>query len=232
MIVYEQAGRPADEAALRDHLIGRFTLLYGGDAPPTHCLEAVASAVALLCRSALNLRVVPDRLLDMLGSKALWSVGEGAAADQLLARCGHSAEDRAALRSLYGRGRADGPSLALCLLVAAGNVRPSRCTLTSAGPAWSVDVARRLDDGDVALMELGLCRRLSLILRVLSEVWDESQGAGVLELGGWSRLGGWADDPVKELSAAHCRRWLGHVASSRGWAAVPEVRQLNLGRGN
>ena len=223
MIRYESpsTGAPPDELVLRHHVAAELAAACGlGLRAPEH-LGELATVVASLCRNRLGLQAVPDELLSLLGAKALWATGEKAAAHRMLRRCTRGDEDRAAMALLYPE--AGGPSLELCLLIAAGMARPSRCIFFADGPVWSLNVARTLGEAGAPLLELSLRRQVGVVLGHLVEVWNPSGGRGALEVKGWSRMGNWVRPALRREVLQDCRAELERAASIREWGQVPEV---------
>lgn len=223
MIHYEapSIGAHPDELALRHHVAAELVSAYGPESQAPEYIGELATAVASLCQNRLRLRAVPDELLSLLGAKALWAAGEQSAARRILQRCGRGEEDRATMASLYPR--TGGPSLELCLLIAGGLARPSRCDFFAGGPVWSVNVGRTLGGEAAPLLELTVRRQVDAVLGCLVEVWDSSRGHGALEVKGWSRMGNWVQPTLRREVLQDCLAFLERAGSARGWGQVPEV---------
>ena len=223
MIRYESppTGATPDELALRHHVAAELVSACGSGASDSAYIGELATAVAALCRNRLGLRAVPDELLSLLGAKALWAAGEQAAAHRMLNRYGRAAEDRLAVASLYPA--AGGPSLELCLLIAGGLVRPSRCAFFADGPVWSLNAGRALGEAGAPLLELTMRRQVCVVLGHLAEVWNGSGGRGALEVRGWSRMGEWVRPALRREVLHDCRAFLARTGAQRGWPRIPEV---------
>lgn len=121
-------------------------------------------------------------------------------------------------------------------LFGSGMVRPSDWNITGDQTLWVLDLALVASRPD-PLLELCLFGTLDRILESISDVWDETDGRGVLGLAHMTAaLGGRYGLPramgsvtVGEILAA-CATKLRGIGREKGWREVPEVLSLDIWR--
>lgn len=119
-------------------------------------------------------------------------------------------------------------------LLGAGVVRPAAWEVTGEETVWVVDLAPLALSRDCQL-EMQLFGSLDAILECMADVWDESDGHGILGLmhlqATQSGMGRRAVCGMDELAAeirTACVLRLGAIAERRGWSERPEVMTLEL----
>ncbi len=116
-----------------------------------------------------------------------------------------------------------------------GLVRPSEWEVTGGAEVWTLDLRQMSVRDDVAL-ELVFFSSLNIVLSAISEVWDASDGKGVLGLRhvcctASALLGGAKRQAVKNLAEEICRcctAKLAQVQAERSWQHMPMVMNLDL----
>ena len=147
-------------------------------------------------------------------ARALWSVGEHAAAHAvaagLLADGTPDADARHALEQ-----HAFDPHLGFLLEVRV--LRPLRWQHQPEQPGWTLDFSRLQRDtaGELALFRLS---GLLGMLKTLVGLWDATRGRGTLALKAW---------PVPREAEDCCRAFLERCRHARGWHAAPQVVHLH-----
>ena len=129
------------------------------------------------------------------------------------------------------------PDTARRLLVfGSGLVRPAEWEVTGGGDIWTLDLRRMMFAGD-APIELLFFNTLAMIVESLAEVWDATDGNGVLGLrhvydSAVALLGDQRPEQALNAIAREikdtCRTRLERAQRERGWDAVPRVMNLDL----
>ena len=122
------------------------------------------------------------------------------------------------------------------LVFGAGFVRPAEWEVTTGESMWVLDL-KQISVLDHAPIELLFFSGLTLILEALADVWDGTQGRGVLGLRHvCSAVCCLLADPVKGRRSQAlvdevmqvCGRKLASLASARGWQECPRVLNLDI----
>lgn len=185
-----------------------------------HDLDVVreaARSVAVHCASRIRFGIETGQL-HLLFSRALWSVGETAVAEQMLELGVESRQIRATLLALLQAG-AVAPDL--WPLVGNGTIRYHESWLAAdSQPVWCLDTPRITGWGDET--ELAQSLALKRIICSLAQVWDQTNGAGCLATRG--EVG--QDRPGWQIRMV--RAWLEQCAHLRGWRSIPRVLRMEL----
>jgi hypothetical protein len=120
------------------------------------------------------------------------------------------------------------------VLLGSGVVRPAEWDVAGDTTVWVLDLKPLLESGGADL-EMDLFTSLNRILDAIGDVWDESDGRGVLGLmhledcGGTSRETGKCGNPtlIAEVKAA-CDGKLRCLREAKGWHDLPDVISLDL----
>lgn len=120
------------------------------------------------------------------------------------------------------------------VLLGSGVVRPSEWEVAGDSTVWVLDLKPLLDSGG-AVLEMDLFNSLNRILDAIGDVWDDSDGRGVLGLMHLGDCGGMAHENGKSMKAdliaevkAACDRKLRCLRDAKGWRDLPDVISLNL----
>jgi hypothetical protein len=122
------------------------------------------------------------------------------------------------------------------LLFGTGLIKPAEWEITSGKSMWVLDLKQMTVKNDVFL-ELIFLNSLHIILESIADIWDESDGHGVLGLRnvccvGSSLLG--APGKTRKLSSLAgeikrlCDRKLEQIGDARGWSEFPHVMNLDM----
>lgn len=121
------------------------------------------------------------------------------------------------------------------LVFGSGLVRPAEWEVTGGDAIWTLDL-RRMSVRDDVVLELVFFNSLNIILSSIAEVWDATEGHGVLGLrhvcttasallgGGKSRAVTALADEIRDA----CEAKLGQVQAERNWRYVPDIMNLDL----
>lgn len=219
------AGQIAQETQRPDFSAGRGALTaYGDDLP---------RAVADFALARSNGLLIPSDYLLILTCRALWAVGDEPAARNLLRERGpefNIPETYAA--AIFSE------DLFFCL---SGNanflrgLRSSSSVLSSQGPYWILKLGVFFSLLEKSL-ELTVWRVLRALLGQLGELWDASQGQGVLglkdahfistQLLGLPRQSKQGKKFINE-AIQFCGQVLALAAVERGWQSTPAVINLD-----
>lgn len=130
-------------------------------------------------------------------------------------------QDRAALR---------------LVVFGSGMVRPSEWEVTGGSEVWTLDL-KQMTVADATSLELVVFNTLNIVLDSVTDVWDASNGNGVLGLRhvcdtaagllGVSRNSKAVADLSNEIVRV-CGLKLEKVGRSRGWETCPQVMNLDL----
>lgn len=187
----------------------------------------VAGAVEAFIRDRHPNQALAAEYLLLLIARALWAIGEEAAARRFIGARG--AEWRVAPAFA---GAATAPDLSVPhwhALLGSRTVQSS--SSLARGAIWIVDIRRLLDPGRDGL-ELTVFRALNAVLDQLGGVWDGTRGQGIL---GLKRLDDAASAVLdcrrrcrKSVALAQdirrqCELRLRSMKQGRGWTAIPEV---------
>lgn len=129
----------------------------------------------------------------------------------------------------------EGKAARRMLLFGTGLIKPSEWEITGGDTMWVLDL-RQLTLREDAPIELVFFSSLSMILESVSDVWDESQGKGVLGLrhvcsAVCDLTGGGSLKKKKAMTAeikGICARKLGQLKESRKWNEIPAVIDLDV----
>jgi len=131
-----------------------------------------------------------------------------------------------------------GEEIAACRLLLFGSdlVRPVEWEVTGRAAMWVLDL-KRITVEDGAPLEMVLFRSLNIILEALAELWDSSEGSGILglrhvSLSAAALLGGGArqrdvSSLGREIKAA-CLKKLEQLGERRRWTSAPQVLDLDI----
>ena len=122
------------------------------------------------------------------------------------------------------------------LLFGTGLIRPAEWEITNGESMWVLDLKQITVKNDVFL-ELVFLNSLHIILESIADIWDESDGHGVLGLRNIccvasSLLG--AQGKTKKISSLAgeikrlCDRKLEQIGDERGWSEFPHVMNLDM----
>lgn len=187
----------------------------------------IAGAVEAFIRDRHPNHALASEYLLLLIARALWSVGEEAAARRFIEAKG--AEWRAAPALASAAMAADLSLPHWRVLLGTRTVRAT--TSLARGAIWMVDVCRLLD-AERGGLELTAFRALNAVMDRLGVVWDGTRGEGLLGLkhleAAASRLLGCRLRCRKSEAMAmdmrrQCEFRLRALSRSRDWTAVPEV---------
>jgi len=120
------------------------------------------------------------------------------------------------------------------LVFGTGLVRPSEWEVTGSEAVWTLDL-RRMSVRDDAALELVFFNSLHIVLSSIAEVWDRSEGEGVLGLRhvcstASALLGGGKPGAVAALAdeiQKTCEAKLSKVHAERKWRHTPTVMNLD-----
>lgn len=137
-----------------------------------------------------------------------------------------------ASRALKSLGEAD--SARRLFLYGSGLVRPSEWAVTAGRDMWVLDLQQMTFKTD-ALIELLFFNSLRTVLSGTADIWDATQGQGVLGLqnvcsvatkllGSTTRSASTLSDEIADT----CTRTLARISTERGWTHVPDVLSLDL----
>jgi len=117
-------------------------------------------------------------------------------------------------------------------LLGSGMVRPSEWNAVGDTTVWMLDLAGMVARGGVVL-EIEVLRALHGVLESISDVWDDSDGRGVLgllhldraatRLCGAKQAGRTSGDIV-----VACSRKLARIGAEKGWSERPRVMSLDI----
>jgi hypothetical protein len=122
------------------------------------------------------------------------------------------------------------------LVFGSGLVRPSEWEFSGGEDVWMLDL-RQMTVRQSATLEIVFFNSLNLVLGAIADVWEVSDGAGVLGLRhvcdtASHLLGGGSKQRVGALVSEikqSCRAKLRHICEERGWQYVPSVMNLDIG---
>jgi hypothetical protein len=205
MILDPQVRAERQESALVSHIAAEVEALCGTSSVDLDRVKELAHAVEHFLQEHGNGEFVDSRYLLLLTSQALASVGDAEVGRRLF---------------LFG----------------SGMVRPAEWEVRGRETVWALDL-RQMTVRDDACIELLFFNGLRIVLDSIAEVWDAFEGRGVLGLrhvcsvasdllgrGSSKKEVARLSDEIRDL----CRRRLERIGSERGWAAVPEVMNLDL----
>ena len=121
------------------------------------------------------------------------------------------------------------------LVFGSGLVHPSEWEVTGGDDVWTLDL-RQITVRDDSALELVFFGSLNIVLGSIADVWERSQGRGVLGLrhvcSAASALLGGADFGsvaalATEINKA-CESKLGQIHTERSWQHVPAVMNLDF----
>jgi hypothetical protein len=122
------------------------------------------------------------------------------------------------------------------LLFGSGMMRPSEWEVTTEDSMWILDL-KQITLGDNTALELTFFNALSLLLDAIADVWDETDGEGVLALrhvcSSASALMGNSSRTkeraflINEIMAV-CELKMGQLAVKREWSYAPRIMNLDL----
>ncbi len=202
-----------------------------GAAPerPELAREAVRTVEAFIRDRHPGQALGPDYLL-LLIARALWAVGEEAAARRFVEAKG--AEWRVA-PGLAGAATAADLSVPSWRILLGSRALQAGDSLAR-GAIWILDLRRLLDGGRGAL-ELAVFRALNAIVDRLGAVWDATRGEGILGLRNLDATAAvlLGRPPRCRQSLAlgrelreRCELRLAALRQRRGWTAAPDVISL------
>ncbi|NQU40712.1 MAG: hypothetical protein HQ523_12220 [Lentisphaerae bacterium] len=122
------------------------------------------------------------------------------------------------------------------LLHGTGLVKPSEWEVSRGDTMWVVDL-KQLTVLDGAPLELIFFTGLGIIIETLSDIWDSTQGRGVLGLRNVcstaEMLLGYGGKLAEIVSLSgeiqrHCHDRLDRLCRDRGWQERPEIMNLDL----
>jgi hypothetical protein len=208
MIWKGPATEDPDREAFQQYLIDRLSRAGCWEYGTAEMRNEAAAALAEIWSRDLHRRPVPEGWVALLGARVFWGLRERRVALRLLeVWAGVPAAPWYA--PLIGRG---GPCLAAAWVLGMGNLHPAMTSLHPSGAGWRVDLDR-LGGGPAGRMELVRWTRLRRVVEQGAEIWDGTDGRGVLVVRGRER----------EIP----RAWLGEVlyrtGQHRGWGYVPDV---------
>jgi hypothetical protein len=214
MIWSEQAAIGDSREALCRHLATEIAAACG-DFVPEHVHE-VAQAVAAYCAQQNNEFILSSEYVTMLVSRALRAVGEEQAGRTFVGDWHFPALETTIQFQ-------DVPP-ALWSVFASRLIHPSRWLVNNGKVIWVFDLSRFRFDTDLCL-DLAFHHAVRAILYAVAEIWDGTSGDGILGVHGTAKCGRSASD-VQTL----CRDLLERISANRGWASVPRVLNLDVGR--
>ncbi len=121
------------------------------------------------------------------------------------------------------------------LVFGSGLVRPSEWEVTGGEDVWTLDL-RQMTVRDDAALELVFFNSLNIVLACIADVWEQTQGRGVLGLRhvcdtATAVLGGGKPGAVSALASEirkSCEAKLAQIYTERGWQHIPAVMNLDL----
>ncbi|MCX6996726.1 MAG: hypothetical protein NTV49_06485 [Kiritimatiellaeota bacterium] len=201
------AATPPDRAAgLPEDLLATASAALG---LPAEVLDAVLQAVIEFGADAGRETVTPAWHM----ARALWSVGERAAAHAVAAGLLPAGAPDADTRRALEQSAFD-PRLGF--LLEARVLRPVRWRHQPEDLVWALDFSRLTHDTAGQMALFCLCG-LRGMLTAAAGLWDDTAGRGSLALKAW---------PAPREAEDFCRAFLEHCRSLRGWRATPRVLQL------
>lgn len=121
-------------------------------------------------------------------------------------------------------------------LFGTGLIRPSEWDVTGDDAMWVLDLRQMTVHSDASIELLFFCS-LNIVLDSIAEVWDRTDGHGLLGLrhvcsAACALLGEpgakKAVAPLVEEIKDLCRRKLGQIGAERGWHDTPKVMNLDI----
>jgi hypothetical protein len=211
--------------AVREHLRGQLMDQVGGRLSNPTLLDDVAAALAATWRNDLQGIALPPDSLLLMAARTLWRVGEPDAARALTDGVAGEVD---ASRRLLELVEAGGPTLSACIGLGSRVLRPARMAAAGGGPCWTLDLAG-LTTPSGELAELGVPVRVRRILTRTAEIWDRTDGGGVLGIArppprAASHLARLIRREIPDL----CRLVLERLQADRGWIRCPSVCRLGL----
>ena len=122
------------------------------------------------------------------------------------------------------------------LLFGSGMIRPSEWEVTSNDSMWVLDL-KQITLSDDSALELTFFNALNVLLDAISDVWDDSDGAGVLGLrhvcsAASAFLGDTPRSKARSIFINEimdvCEMKLAQIAGKRGWPESPRVMNLDV----
>ncbi|MBT3194412.1 MAG: hypothetical protein HN341_17845 [Verrucomicrobia bacterium] len=121
------------------------------------------------------------------------------------------------------------------LVFGSGLVRPSEWEVTGGADVWTLDL-RQMTVRDDAALELVFFSSINIVLAAIADVWDGTEGRGVLGLQhvcatATALLGGGKAGAISALSTEiqkACEAKLAQLYAERGWKHIPAVMNLDL----
>lgn len=196
--------------------------------------HAAAAAVAAFLADTTSAQAVSSEYLLMLTARALWGVGEVPAAERLAkAKAGALNFSSRYLEAVF----AEKISLsAWQALYVSRLVRPVGFFSLGGKTLWVIDMPK-LASLCSPIWELSLARTIQLVLSHLADIWDETQGEGLLGLSqtreaAAALLATSATSVKSRRLAQEIKRqvwiWLDSLKGKRGWRTVPSLINLHL----
>ena len=218
-----------DQDALCDYLADQIVSASSSFSPIQ--AREIARGVTAYCAGFMTEQGVSSDYMALLLSRALWCLGEKELARLIVNR--QRLDSTRADLFLADPDKA-AVSMDAWSLMDSRLVRPSQWTVENQSAVWVLDFTRiRMAPQD--FVELVFLQGLRILLERTAEIWDVTDGRGVLGLKGlraWlserKKTGARSSRAAMKEIADFCRDVMGKNREKRAWAACPRVIHLDI----